>query len=224
MLGQTHMIAGALSAALTLQATGAPAIYWAPGLAAGAFASLLPDLDMPGSTAARAIPGYRNVLTGWLPMAVLAAILWAVPRYWVLTVPIPTTLWILPAGAAVIAAVTSFVMREIVTHRGPTHSLACLAAFALGVRLLWPTWPTPLWLSLVAGYGSHALIDLFNPQGAAVLWPLSRRKWSVRDSPVLVPLWPLVVRTGGPGEWGWRLVLAVLFVGVLIWRLGSGPV
>lgn len=224
MLGQTHMIAGALAAAWALHATGAPLTYLVPGLALGAVGALVPDLDSPGSTASRAVPGYRGLMEGTLPtvMAALAGVFWFLPRTGTFAEIIPGNLWMLFAAAAALGWVASVGLRNILTHRGPTHSLAALAAFTVGVRYLWPTLPKPLLWALAAGYASHILIDLFNPQGVAILWPLTTRKWSVKDSPLLLPLHPLVVRTGGPGEmWGWRPILMAALVGTLIVQVGA---
>lgn len=226
MLGQTHTIAGALAAAVALHVTGAPAAFWVPGLAAGAAASLLPDADTPGSTAARAVPVYRAWARGTVAvgLAMLAAVLWAIPRSGWRPALVPPMLWVLPAMAAAVAGASACAAREIITHRGPTHSLTALALFGLGIRALWPGLAWPLWVSLLSGYASHIAIDLFNPNGVAVLWPLSPRKWSVRDSPLLLPLWPLVVRTGSPGEvWGWRSALTVLLVAGTLWHFAVAP-
>lgn len=53
VLGKTHAAAGACAAAFALQATGAPPDAYPLGLAVGALAALLPDIDEPNSTASR---------------------------------------------------------------------------------------------------------------------------------------------------------------------------
>ena len=50
VLGKTHAAAGACAAAFVLQATGAPPDAYPLGLAIGALAALLPDIDEPHST------------------------------------------------------------------------------------------------------------------------------------------------------------------------------
>ena len=52
-MGQTHAVAGACAAAAVLAALHPPLAAHAVGLAAGAAAALLPDVDEPGSTVSR---------------------------------------------------------------------------------------------------------------------------------------------------------------------------
>lgn len=222
MLGDTHAIAGALSAAVVMSATGAPTVYWVPALIAGAVGGLIPDIDMPGSTASRSIPGLKALHNGRivLPMALFTAAAWAIPRFFHVPLAGDSDLsraWIIPAAATVVLTAASWLLKEVLWHRGPTHSLLALLVFAVGVKLLWMSIPLPIWLSLVAGYLSHLVIDSFNPTGCAWLWPLSPRKWSVNHSILLLPLRPLVVRTGSMGElWGWRPVLGLMTVLLLV--------
>lgn len=53
MMGTTHAAAGLCAAAFVLHATGAPPELYPLGLAAGAAAALLPDMDEPRSTVNR---------------------------------------------------------------------------------------------------------------------------------------------------------------------------
>jgi inner membrane protein len=70
-------------------------------------------------------------------------------------------------------------VRMTVGHRGPLHSLA--AAITLYLSFSWlHLWifaglPPELPLWILAGYVSHLLLDMFNPAGVPLLWPLPRR-------------------------------------------------
>lgn len=90
-------------------------------------------------------------------------------------------------------------------HRGFTHSLAAAALAAAGAG----AWLGPeAALALAAGWVSHILLDLLNPEGAQALWPLGRVSLTRR-----LPgraLW----RTGGLVDLALRLALSV---GVVLW-------
>jgi len=228
LLGETHMIAGALAAAAALSATGAPSVYWIPAMAAGAVAGLLPDLDMPDSTAGRAIPGFKALHNGKIivPLAVATAVTWALPRFLNLSFLGDfhwDRAWIVLAVLTVGLGLASWIFKDMFWHRGPTHSLLMWLLFTCGIKLLWSTVPWPIWMALSVGYLSHSVIDSFNPTGVAWLWPLSRRKFSVNHSVLLLPFRPLVVTTGSFGEiWGWRPVMVALTVGLLLMRFANG--
>lgn len=78
-------------------------------------------------------------------------------------------------------------------HRGATHSLLAVflfyvAARLLALRFLGRDVAGPMVLALAAGYLSHLLLDMLNPQAVPLFWP-----WKVR---VRFPL-PPVIPTGG---------------------------
>ena len=60
-------------------------------------------------------------------------------------------------------------------HRTLTHSLL----FTTGVAVLFGLLHAPVWLTVgfVIGWISHPIIDLFNPQGVHLLWPLPKKLW-----------------------------------------------
>lgn len=204
MLGTTHILAGAIVGASAMAIVGAEARTWPWGMVLGAVTGLLPDIDTPGSLAGRIVPGRGRV--EW-PLIVASGLLCVLPHI-ELALPwaIPRTLWLIPAAGALIAVLTRGILRTVITHRGPTHSLAALAGLGWLLPYLWPNVPHSWWVAMMAGYGSHIVIDLFNPQGVALLWPI-RKRWSF-DTIWMFPLRLLVVRTGTKGETvGWRSAL-----------------
>ncbi|TCZ75819.1 metal-dependent hydrolase [Paenibacillus albiflavus] len=88
-----------------------------------------------------------------------------------------------------------------IRHRTLTHSLICILGLYF---LLLPLPQTYLWASLLA-YASHTLLDLFNEQGVALLWPL-RMKFR------LIPKF-LAVKTGSVTE---RLIQIFLLVSIVL--------
>ncbi|AOQ23055.1 Inner membrane protein YdjM [Moorella thermoacetica] len=78
-------------------------------------------------------------------------------------------------------------------HRGATHSLLAVFLFYLAARLaalrfLGVGVAGPLALALAAGYLSHLLLDMLNPQAVPLFWP-----WKAR---VRFPV-PPIIPTGG---------------------------
>ncbi|GEA15518.1 hypothetical protein E308F_17620 [Moorella sp. E308F] len=78
-------------------------------------------------------------------------------------------------------------------HRGATHSLLAVFLFYAAARLtalrfLGGSVAGPLALALAAGYLSHLLLDMLNPQAVPLFWP-----WKARARFPLPPIIP----TGG---------------------------
>lgn len=93
-------------------------------------------------------------------------------------------------------------------HRGFTHTLVALALVALLAGLLLPL---PLAAAVVAGYGSHLLLDALTRSGVPLAWPLTGA--AIR----LLPR-PLQVRTGSWGESVFLLLLLALLAGAEVLR------
>ena len=96
----------------------------------------------------------------------------------------------------------SFVFRLFCTHRGFTHSLLALFLFA-GITLPLSTLPyigRYIYMGLVLGYFSHLILDMLNPDGVPVLFPLKYR------------LSLMKIKTGHIGEYLFRVVLAAIIV------------
>lgn len=76
----------------------------------------------------------------------------------------------------------SFVTRLFCTHRGFTHSvpaLLILSGILFGIKqLLSPEivfYYSPLMIGIILGYVSHMILDLFNPLGIPLFYPLPFR-------------------------------------------------
>lgn len=88
-----------------------------------------------------------------------------------------------------------------VRHRGATHSLLSLAAFALMAELAGLILGAPsLGSYLALGYGLHLALDALNPSRVPLLWP-SRRRWGIG-----------LIRTGSTAEALLLLGLALLYI------------
>ena len=68
------------------------------------------------------------------------------------------------------------ILSHFFKHRTVTHSIIGVLAFSLIVKLAFPLMPVALLLSIIAGYTSHLVVDMFNPMGIAILSPLMKRK------------------------------------------------
>jgi len=127
--GKTHAAAGALAGSLVGKVVGDPV----SGLAAGALAALLPDVDHPGSWAGRrlrpvsvlleAVAGHRTVAhTVWfcLGVSALLAFLAGVLGAYASALPFPLPLWIPPrlAGLYAFAGALSHLALDALTRSG----------------------------------------------------------------------------------------------------------
>ena len=73
----------------------------------------------------------------------------------------------------------SFFSRLFFTHRGFTHSALCMGLLGL---VLWATqgfipngYGNVLFWGIMIGYGSHLILDAFNPMGVPLLYPCKIR-------------------------------------------------
>lgn len=75
--------------------------------------------------------------------------------------------------------VISFVSRIIFSHRGFVHSLLALALLAVVVLPLGMLIPKGIGVSyavgLLFGYGSHLVLDAFNPTGVPLFYPCKKK-------------------------------------------------
>jgi inner membrane protein len=151
MMGSTHAAAGMLAAEIVLALSHTQPIYWPIGIALGAAAAILPDIDHP-----------KSFLNQRLPLGSTA-------------------------GSAL-------------DHRHFTHSFAAAWLFSLYLHWLWPLVPGILLNCAVAGYLSHPLLmDILNPEGAQLLWPIP---WMISLARILP--YPLTFSTE---DWMERVVL-----------------
>lgn len=103
--------------------------------------------------------------------------------------------------------IISFAVRLLTTHRGITHSLLLLLVLAVGLyfpihalNIAPVTWS---YYGLITGYMSHLVLDMLNPEGIPIFFPV-KYKVSI-----------FKIKTGGIGEY---IVRLILFIGV-IWLL-----
>lgn len=101
----------------------------------------------------------------------------------------------------------SFLLHSLhVKHRTLTHSLLFLLLFAVTLKSL----PDLYYWTFLFAYASHPLIDLFNAQGVALLWPLNMRIRLLPKS--------LAVDTGSSTEtiFRWAIVLFAVAIPVVL--------
>ncbi|MGB9879998.1 MAG: metal-dependent hydrolase [Anaerolineae bacterium] len=116
--------------------------------------SLVPDIDEPGSTVGRLVPGSSIGRAG--RVIVGGVLCWlGISR---------GVVWMLVVG--LVACLTGFLR-----HRGMTHSIVGLAAVGLLIRAL----ALPVWRGFLLGYALHLIADACTPQGIPVAWPCRRR-------------------------------------------------
>jgi len=93
-------------------------------------------------------------------------------------------------------------------HRGPLHSLAvAVIVYVSGFWLIpqfFTKWPPELPFWILGGYISHLFLDMLNPSGVPLLWPLPGR--------IMLPL----VGTGGLLE---RTIIFPVLAGLLMFLL-----
>lgn len=75
-------------------------------------------------------------------------------------------------------------LNYLLKHRGKSHSLPALGLMSLGLSsLLHFFYPETSWNSVffwtLAGTLSHGLIDVLNPFGAQLLWPFTKKKFTL---------------------------------------------
>lgn len=205
MMGTSHAISGAAAwTALTAtQPWGAGLLLELSGwrLGAGALlaagAALLPDLDHPSATAARALPpitqhaarlvssisgGHRHGTHSIIGLAVAVSTCWAIGH---IEIAGPTgPLAVGPAAVALILAALAVTALKLARTRLVAWALALV--FAVGVALLAPADPTWLAISVGTGYLAHIVGDALTTGGVPITWPLV-----ARPSRLLVRFTPL---------------------------------
>ena len=151
MMGKTHMLVGATAATSFL--------YFTTGtlepvvIIAGALGGLLPDVDHPNSTISR-----KNAL-----LSVASYLYRLLLKAFAFFINIPFKM--LKNNGVKIGELSA-------GHRGPlTHGLLGVLLFAV---VLFPVFlfNSSIYIGLLIGILSHILIDMLNPQGAPLLYPI----------------------------------------------------
>ena len=188
MMGRSHvLVAGAGYLTLAAMAPGAlghlpPAQLAAGAVCAGA-ASLLPDLDCPGSTIARALGPLSDLLARLVSLiagghrnGTHSLLAW-------LAVSVGFTLALGARHGSTVALIVCVLacalMLRVITGAG---AIGCgMLAFGAGVALVTGVGRVDRWMpgAMLVGYGSHLLGDLVTVEGVPLLWPLSGRRQRV---------------------------------------------
>ncbi|MCL4440430.1 MAG: metal-dependent hydrolase [Firmicutes bacterium] len=158
----THKAGGLLAGALVLQMMNAPAQMWPGALVLAVVASAIPDLDHNQSTAQSV--GFNELKNN------------------------------VPVAGNIIThfiQIALKVSRKFLGKRGATHSLLMAALIWWGMQMLWPSIPPPISYTVAAGYLSHLAVDMFNPEGVRLFWPVGPKISLARVLP-----WPFTFKTG----------------------------
>ncbi|MEX2621923.1 MAG: metal-dependent hydrolase [Egibacteraceae bacterium] len=225
MMGRSHALSGAAGwLALAPPLAAATDIPMEPaGLAAGAVvtagAALLPDLDHPSSTVARALGPVSQLLA--VAIATLAGGHRQATHSLVFVAAVAAGVWagmLSPAKDVVALATGGLCVGLAIRALGPQQlrggGVIDLTLVAWTVALTGIGWvhlgPVP-WLPAAVALGAalHLAGDCLTPQGCPLLWPHPARC-----------AWPVLSRTGGPAEalitGGLALAVAYLAYAVLV--------
>ncbi len=185
MMGRSHLVlAGAgyltLAAAAPSAVGHLPHAQVAAGAVCAAGASLLPDLDRPDSTIARALGplsellarivsrlagGHRggtHSLLAWLAVSVALAL--ALDGAYG------------PTVALVVCTLACALILRVIT--GARAGVCAVLALGASVALVAGVGHVHRWMpvAVLVGYGTHLLCDLVTVEGVPLLWPLSVRR------------------------------------------------
>jgi inner membrane protein len=81
--------------------------------------------------------------------------------------------------------------RKFLGKRGATHSFLICILLWWGLKNVWTSIPPPVLYAILAGYISHLIIDMFNPEGVRLFWPISFKITLAKILP-----WPFTFKTG----------------------------
>lgn len=122
MMGTTHAAAGVLAAELVMSVSHAPPIYWPIGIAFGAVAAIVADIDSPKSTINQRIPTGQLAGTALdhrhFTHSIVATLLFSVFLHW---------LWPMVPKVLLDAATAGYLSHILIDELNPE-----------GDQLLWP--------------------------------------------------------------------------------------
>jgi len=146
---------------------------------------------------------------------------------WLLKQPVEPILFIplgigallpdLDCRTSAVGCVLPFISRRLearLGHRQQWHSLAANALVALSTALLIPMIGWRAWVLISLGFLSHLVLDMLNPQGIMLLWPLRRTRYFV---------FGFVVSAGSAAERKLAIALATTTI-ILLFVVDIGPV
>lgn len=174
------------------------------GLAVGAVAGLLPDIDEPNAMLARG---------SWVPRS-----LGPLARFIGAVVSLPFK-------------IAGIFIKGALGHRGGTHSLAMSVMFTLIfaipiTALLGVGWDWLIW-TIWFGFMSHLFADMLNPSGVPLAWPvLSKHKtFHVLPKPLRIPTQtPPNIREQFTRLCAYGVIVICLggwYILPLIWKIGG---
>jgi inner membrane protein len=156
----------------------------------------------------------------------LAAAIIYLTLFWLLKQPIEPILFIplgigallpdLDCRTSALGRLLPFISRRIearLGHRQQWHSLAANTLVALIAALLIPVIGWRAWALISLGFLSHLAVDMLNPEGIMLFWPLKQSRYFV---------WGFVESAGGTGERKLALVLAAATI-LLLFAVDIGP-
>jgi len=188
MMGRSHLlVAGAGYLTLASATPGVlghvPHAQVAAGAVCAAGASLLPDLDCPGSTIARALGPISELLAhvvsrlaGGHRAGTHSLLAWLAASI-ALTLTLDAAHG--PTVALVVCTLACALMLRVIT--GARATVCALLALGASVALVAGVGHADQWLpdAVLVGYGTHLLCDLVTVEGVPLLWPLSLKRYKL---------------------------------------------
>lgn len=216
MTGKTHKFIG-------LVAGGAVAYYGIavlnePLYIVAAFSSaigaMIPDIDHNNSS----IGSKRKKIFNFLSV-IIGLVILCTAMLFLIFASLNDTLWssvvtlaliLLPFGVLTALTKIEFVQRNIkfiVKHRGFMHTLILPACMVAALFVIKEPVFAILLQGLLIGFVSHLFMDILNPKGCPILYPISKSNIKIMN-----------IKTGGKGEnVAGAVVAACIIVGILIY-------
>ena len=171
MLGKTHIAVGTTLATVTAATVG---VEITPTfLIAASIGSLFPDIDHPkGMLNQKILPVHDGIMKSTMYGAIAFSIIYLGKG----------KIDFLMIGLLVPLLIAIAISK----HRGIMHSLLCLLWCGLILLLTNKLYGINITIPFELGVISHILLDMFNPQGVELLWPLNKKI-----------KFPLYINTGG---------------------------
>lgn len=175
MLGATHRIAGAAAGAAAALVADLPAGAACLAVLGGSLGGVVPDLDTPASRSARVVAADAAVTAG-VAVAIAASSGSGSREEFAALAGVAF-------AAAVVGALSPWLLGRVLSHRGATHSLP-LAAGAIVAASAWLAVCGCGGLCAAAGLGVAAgwlvggiVPDALTHRGVPLLYPLSKTRW-----------------------------------------------
>jgi inner membrane protein len=192
MRGVPHLLIGASAGVLVAGGVHQETV---PIVVVAAGSALLPDLDVPSSTASGLFRGATGV-AGLVLGAGVGSATWQRTADPVLSISVGVAAWVVA-----LVLTRTLAPWRLLEHRGPFHSI--LVGLLAGLMADVATGQGELAVAVMAGWLSHLVADDLTHMGQPLLWPLTGR---------LVHVTPRALRFRS-GSWiEWPLALACLAI------------